>query len=655
MNRLRRALAALLALGSVACVSPARAQKPAVLDAADIGIAAQPFHITNPVNARFTLRLPATVTSGSRIEFLLHRRVASRDSFRAIADHFAEPGVIDSVSVPLFRAVRGNGTLSFDVLINTVKSGANDLYLQQTGIYPLTINAYLASGELLASTLTFLDRRDVTTPDQNVPTSVFASLTAPASHSEDGTIAIDDQARIAVQQFTQFLSTVRSPVTLQVQPELLESLANSPDPYDNGLFERLRTALSGRGITIAPYLPVDVAAFVHDGLASELTAQIDLGEKTLNRLLPGVTIHRSTWVAHDSLDEGSVTALSRLGINSFIMLPGAVEETQREKAAGYLSRPSGDANTTMSLISADDALASTIDSPSDDTVRVGIRVAAEVLSRRDELVAEGGSPNDIRLMVASSTGDIADPALMASATSYLANSPGISLQDLGGLQVVNERFPATVFPPATDRTLGGLRAPLSQTRRELAAIGSMLPEGDPRRDTWSELLAVASASNTVNPSDYINGLRSELRRLTGAVTLVTPGTVTLSSRNGSIRLQLRNAEDATLLVRVVVNSPKVTFSGQPDVVELLPGSTTDVKISLRARTNGRFPISVRVLTPSDQVQVVSPAVVTARVTAVAGLGQLVSITLLLVLLAWWWTSRRRTQRGDDEEGTVSDQ
>ena len=655
MSHLRRVMAALVALGSVALVHPARAQEPAVFDAADIGIAAQPFHITSPVNARFGLRLPATVTSGSRIEFLLHRRVASRDSFRAIADHFAEPGVIDSVSVPLSRAVRSNGTTSFDVLINTVKSGANDLYLQQTGIYPLTINAYLASGELLASTLTFLDRRDATTPDQNVPTTVFASLTAPTSHSEDGTIAIDDQARVAVQQFTRFLTTVRSPATLQVQPELLESLAKSPDPYDNGLFEDLRAALAGHGITIAPYLPVDVAAFVHDGLSTELTAQIDLGEKTLNRLLPGVTIHRSTWVAHDSLDGASVTALSRLGINSFIMLPGSVEETQREKASGYLSRPSGNANTSMSLISADDALASTIDSPSDDTVRVGIRVAAEVLSRRDELVAEGGSPNDIRLMVTSSTGEITDPALMASAASYLANSPGISLQDLGGLQAVNDRFPATVFPQGTDRTLGGLRSPISQTRRELTAIGSMLPEDDPRRATWSELLAVASATNTVNPSDYINSLRSELRRLTGAVTLVTPETVTLSSRNGSIRLQLRNAEETSLLVRVVVSSPKVTFSGQPDVVELLPGSTTDVKISLRARTNGRFPISVRVVTPTDQVQVVSPAVVTARVTAVAGLGQLVSITLLLMLLAWWWTSRRRTQRAAGAEGTVSDQ
>ena len=139
------------------------AQRPAVFDTAEIGIVAQPFHVTSPVNARFSLRLPSVVTTGGRVEFLLHRRVASRDSFRAIADHFAEPGVIDSVSVPFSRAVRSSGATSFDVLVNTTKSAANDLYLQQTGIYPLTINAYLADGTLLASTLTFLDRRDTKT------------------------------------------------------------------------------------------------------------------------------------------------------------------------------------------------------------------------------------------------------------------------------------------------------------------------------------------------------------------------------------------------------------------------------------------------------------------------------------------------------------
>ena len=162
------------------------------------------------------------------------------------------------------------------------------------------------------------------------------------------------------------------------------------------MFESLRSALSGRGILIAPFLPVDAAALVHDELTPELTAQIDLGERTLNRLLPGVTIHRSTWVSRDSLDLGSVATLSRLGINSFLMLPGSVDDTQREKAAGYLSRPSGSVNTSMSVISADDALASTLDSPGANTVRDGIRIAAEVLAGRDELIAEGGSPNEDR-------------------------------------------------------------------------------------------------------------------------------------------------------------------------------------------------------------------------------------------------------------------
>ena len=654
---MRRTLlfAALVALAPVTAGTAPAPASAAPFATADIGIVAQPFHILTPVNARFTLRLPASVTTAGRVEFHLHRRVASRDSFRAIADHFAEPAVLDSVVVPMTRAVRGNGTASFDVLLNTKGPGANDLLLDQPGIYPVSINAYGSDGQLLASTLTFLDRRDAVTPDQNVPASVFASLNAPASRTEDGSIAIDDQVRVEVQQFTRFLASVRTAVTVQVQPELLESLADSPEISDNQLFESLRSALSGRGILIAPFLPVDAAALVHDELTPELTAQIDLGERTLNRLLPGVTIHRSTWVSRDSLDLGSVATLSRLGINSFLMLPGSVDDTQREKAAGYLSRPSGSVNTSMSVISADDALASTLDSPGADTVRDGIRIAAEVLAGRDELIAEGGSPNDIRLLVSSSSGDVTDPDLMVSAASYLSNSPGISMQDLGGLQAVNERFPATVFPPSTERTLGGLRSPIEQTRRELAAIESMLPPDDPRHATWNELLAVASASNTANPSDYVNSLRSDLRRVTGAVTLVTPGTVTLSSRNGSIRLQLRNAEDSSLLVRVVVASPKVSFSGQPDVVELLPGSTTDVKISLSARTNGRFPISVRVLTPVDRVQVVPPAVVTARVTAVAGLGQLVSVTLLLLLLAWWWGSRRRTLRAAGAEDTVSDQ
>jgi hypothetical protein len=71
---------------------------------------------------------------------------------------------------------------------------------------------------------------------------------------------------------------------------------------------------------------------------------------------------------------------------------------------------------------------------------------------------------------------------------------------------------------------------------------------------------------------------------------------------------------------------------------------------------------VRVVTPVGRVQVASPAVITARVSEVAGLGQVVSVTLLLMLLAWWWNSwrkgRRETQGDptpDGREGTVAPQ
>jgi hypothetical protein len=219
-----------------------------------------------------------------------------------------------------------------------------------------------------------------------------------------------------------------------------------------------------------------------------------------------------------------------------------------------------------------------------------------------------------------------------------------------------------VFPEALNRTLGGLKTSIQQARRELDAIQSMLPADDPRRARWLESLAISSSPGVSNTAEFIDGLRSDLRRLTASVSLVTPSDITLSSRTGTVRLQLRNDDDVPVFVRIAVSSPKMQFPQDPDVIELLPGGTTEVQVPVKARTNGRFPVTVRVVTPIGRVQVTSPAVITARVSEVAGLGQLVSISLLLVLLAWWWNSWRRGRRADrgdphDEPptGTVSAQ
>jgi hypothetical protein len=645
---------ALLAAGSVGVAPIQAGASPRAFEATPIGIVAQPFHVFTSVNARFVLRLPAAVTRTATMRFLLHRKVANRDSFRAIADHFAEPGVIDIVTVPVRRGVENGDNTAFDVLINTTVSARNDLFLSQDGVFPLTIQAVDGDGNVLATTLTFLNRRDLATVAVAVPTTVMATLTAPPSLNPDGEFALQDDARRAVERFVSFLGAAAGPVTVQIQPELVAALALSPELPDQQLLQSLQAALSGRRVVLMPYVPVDASALVRDGLADRVTDVVNLAQGTLSLRLPGAILQPTVWVANDALDQQTLSLLRNLGFTTVVLLPGAAQGVQREGNPVLLSRPDGKANASMAVVSVDDQMASTLDAATDDQVRTGYRIAAETIALRDDVIATGAGSDTARIVVSSSTGELVDGPTLDTALKALSTAPGIALRELAGSEAVSERTPAAVFPRSGDRSLGGLRNSVIQASRELEAITSMMPEDDPRAARWSELLAVAVAGGQ-NAGGFVDGLRSDLRRVTSSVSLTTSSDITLSSRSGSLRLQLRNDETVPLYVRVTVSSPKITSTGRADVVQLLPGSTTDVKVPVRARSNGSFPVSIKVTTPAGRVQVVSPTVITASVRAVAGLGQLVSITLLLVVVAWWWASWRRKRLESLAEDTVAGQ
>jgi hypothetical protein len=89
------------------------------------------------------------------------------------------------------------------------------------------------------------------------------------------------------------------------------------------------------------------------------------------------------------------------------------------------------------------------------------------------------------------------------------------------------------------------------------------------------------------------------------------------------------------------------------LVTLNPESTTEIEVPAEALTNGRFPISMTVTTPAGNVDVVPRTTITARVNALAGYGQLVSISLLMVLGAWWWSHWRKGKLAPARATTVS--
>lgn len=320
----------------------------------ELKIVAQPFHVYTSVNARFVLspNLDTFVAADDRLEFLLHRRVASRDSFRSIADGDVIPAVIDSISYRMSRVPRDNAGNRVAVvpIITTDKQGAS-LSIPFDGVYPLTIRIVDSqTGDVVTSVLTFLNRRDTKSEIAVVPFSTVVSLTGPPSLTTDGTSVITDSARDSVTRLIAFLTTFRSGVTISIQPEIIAAFANSSQPVDAELFIKLRELLRDRTIVNTTFAPCNPSLFAAMGLRAEFIAQLKFGEGTLNRLLPGVTIQRHTWIASDNIDAPAMSVLKSAGITSIILLPAAQTLITSERSLSLLGRATKTGNELISVV-----------------------------------------------------------------------------------------------------------------------------------------------------------------------------------------------------------------------------------------------------------------------------------------------------------------
>ena len=645
------------ALGLSCLPTPVHAASSAATTAVpEIRIVSQPFNILASVNTRFVLdpNLNSIVDRTDRLEFLLHRRIASIDSFRAIANGDVKSSVTDSLIIRLSRVDRdyAGHLLPVVPIISEEKEGYS-LSVPFDGIYPITIRLVDSQTEaVLSETLTFINKRDPNSEMPQVPFTTLAHLQTAPSLNTSGVVEITDATRSSVQRLVDFLVTHPTPVTISVEPEVVSALAESANPADAKLFLALREQLRSRSIANATFAPVDPSYFASLNLGREFSAQLSFGEKTLNRLLPGVTIQRSTFVAQHRLDDAGLALLRKSGITSVILLPSAITDTKSEKSRFLLAHPNGPGSETTAVMT---TLSANIVPGVAGSKRDAYRIAAEVLVERDDLLVAGNDPAAIRLAIpvdmANATS--ADSAISASMT--LAATLGIADIDLAVPQTVEPTTPAIAFGPAPLNNDPSRVPSIIAARTELTAVVSMLAEDDLRRNVWPSLLAIGTSTAVPNPGAYVSSLRKTLRATRGAVTVTTPTKLTLSSRTGSIRLQIRNDSADDLVVRVRLSSAKLTLTDPSRIITLTAGGITEVSVSAVTRTSGAFPISVWVATPIGNAEVVPLITITAKVTAVAGFGQLISISLLLVILAWWWSNRRSARRDDDEATTVSSQ
>jgi len=591
------------------------------------------------------------------IEIELHRRVASRKSFQSIAKNEARPGVIDALTLLPSQVRRFNNSVQFAVSVSDRVDSPQVMYLASDGIYPVTIRIRNSrTREAIAEVLTFINVERKIDPTKVVPTSTLIRLKATPSLAPDGTTSITDDTRSKITQFIEILKTESYPLTVSIQPEIIEALGNSTNESDQELFTSLRDQLRLRSITNAPFVPVDPSMFAAMNRRQDFIEQLRIGEDTLNKWLPGVVVHRGTYVADHFLTSSGLQLLRTAGIVTVILAPRAQQRISVSGTSNVVMRPSGVNSNNVAVVAVDDASTQTLVNGA--TRKSGalsaFHTAAELLVARNDLLASGRPASSLRILLSTPSGNPDVDSNLAVASAALQGSSGIRFTDFASTQTPASGATSVRFSTVTPNS-GAARAPgIAAARTELDATASMADPTDARRELWSHLFALAVSNTAVNGDNYVAGLRGLLGDVRSSVTVTTPGTITLSGRSGAIRIQIRNNSDVPLTVRVRMASAKLRLQEPVRMVKLAAGGTTEVKVDAGTRSNGRFPISIRVTTPEGNLEVVPYIRVTARMNAIAGFGQYLSLFLLVLVLLWWRTNWRRNRIQKARGTTVLD-
>ena len=183
------------------------------------------------------------------------------------------------------------------------------------------------------------------------------------------------------------------------------------------------------------------------------------------------------------------------------------------------------------------------------------------------------------------------------------------------------------------------------TRLSATGAASMLPDGT-QLTTWIGQLD-AQLSTGVSDADAdaeLARIDAEVADLYAQVDRLNPFTFTLTGRSSTLRLNIRNKGLEDLRVVVRPSSPKLRFPEGAVPVVLGADRATEVLIPVEAQSNGTSSIIIEIVTPTGGQPVQGPVVMTARVNALSGLGQVVTGGAVLILVSWWYGHFRRRRR-----------
>lgn len=618
----------------------------------DMTLVGQNFNVAPGRQFRFVFALP----DGAVRESVLSDRTAvvrvaifpplvTRNEVRSFATSTTDPAArpIDQVDSRI-RDLELTAAGDFVSLFAST-GRINALNLEQDGIYPVVLSV-IQKNVVVARLNTFVNYVDPRSTIEQLPVSVIADVNTPLALQPDGSIQIGDGVRTQLANLIAVLSVGAAPLSLHMAPELLEGLGRSSDPADIALLTQLTPLLAAHELLTNTFVSFDPSSASRSLLEVEFAEQLERGRAVLDMNNGEGAVSENVWFSRSLVDDDGMKLLREFGAQSLVFTPQAAASIG--VLDSYLKPYKSGVGSSLAIRVSDPGFAKTLSGLYRNPVQQSFALAAEIVAQQQEILLAGGNPNERHLLLSSTSGALPDRTIMVPLLLALDRAPQLDIVGLSSASLVNENTTAVVLPRTTRVDLAATKDVIVKLRGEVQSTSTMLPPDAPQHVLWKSSL-LATRADTLDADGfarYVKGLRGQLRALRLMVSVPDSLTFTLGSKLSDLRLQVRNESTVALSVKVELASAKLQFPQGPQIVTIAPNSAVDVVVPVQARANGSFPLNVILTTPDGLTQVGQPTRLTARVSALAGLGQVATGAAILILMSWWiahWRARKRAQ------------
>jgi hypothetical protein len=612
----------------------------------------QNFNVAPGRQFRFVFALPDGVVRESVlsdrtavVRVAIFPPLATRSDVRSFATSTTDPTVrpVDQIDRRISDLER---TAAGDFVSLFASTGRlNALNLEEDGIYPVVLSV-VQKNVVVARLNTFVNYVDPRSKIDQLPISLMADINTPLALQPDGSIQIGDGIRTQLTNLIAVLSVGAAPMSLHIAPELLDGLGRSSNPADNALLAQLEPLLAVHELLTNTFVSFDPSSVSRSLMKSEFAEQLESGRAVLDVHNREGVISENVWFSRSLVDDDGMKLLGEFGVQSVVFTPQAAASIGTLDS--YLKPYKSVVGNSLAIRVSDPGFAKTLSGLYRNPVQQSFALAAEIVAQQQEIILAGGKPSERQLLLSSTSGALPDRTIMVPLLLALARAPQLNMVGLSAASLAEESTTAVVLPRTTRVDLAATKDVIAKLRSEVQSTSTMLPPDAAQHVLWKSSL-LATSADTLDADEfarYVKGLRGQLRTLRLMVSVPDSLTFTLGSKLSDLRLQVRNESTVALSVKVELASAKLQFPQGPQIVTIAPNSAMDVVVPVQARANGSFPLNVILTTPDGLTQVGQPTRLTARVSALAGLGQVATGAAILILMSWWiahWRGRKRAQ------------